>query len=258
MIRAMQDAHILFESLPPTHRSLRVAMVSETYPPEINGVATHVAQMIAALRARDHEVQLIRPRGIDATHGTNPATPKPFPAQTLAIARYSALKSGLPAKQALLRLWSLNRPDIAHIVTEGPLGWSALAVAQKLRIPCCSAFHRDTHSFSPQYGISWLRKPIAGYLRRFHNKAHCTLVPTQALHDELTHEGYLNLRVVRRGVDTQLFNPARRSATLRRRWGVADPQLVALYVGRLVTEKNLPLLIKALPSWARFVLIPSG
>ena len=90
-----------------------------------------------------------------------------------------------------------------------------------------------------------MRKPIAGYLRRFHNKAQCTLVPTQALLDELTNEGYLNLRVVRRGVNTRLFNPARRSATLRRRWGVADPQLVALYVGRLVTEKNLPLLIKA-------------
>ena len=247
MIRAMQDAHILFESLPPTHRSLRVAMVSETYPPEINGVATTVAQMIEALRARDHEVQLIRPRGIEAMHGGHPSTstPKPVPAQTLAIARYSALKSGLPAKQALLRLWSLNRPDIAHIVTAGPLGWSALAVAHKLRIPSCSDFHHDTHSFSPQYGVGWLRKPIAGYLRRFHNKAHCTLVPTQALRDELTNEGYLNLRVVRRGVDTRLFNPARRSRTLRKRWGVADGQLVALYVGRLVTEKNLPVLIQA-------------
>ena len=141
----MQDAYIHLESLPPAHRALRVAMVSETYPPAINGVATNVAQMIEALRARDHEVQLIRPREISPMHSGKPATPKPVQTQTLAIARYSALKSGLPAKRALLRLWSLNRPDIVHIVTEGPLGWSALAVAQKLRIPCCSAFHRDTH-----------------------------------------------------------------------------------------------------------------
>ena len=245
MIGTMQDAHILLESLPPAHRALRVAMVSETYPPAINGVATHVAQMIEALRARDHEVQLIRPREISAMHNGKPSKPKPVQTQTLAIARYSALKSGLPAKQALLRLWSLNRPDIAHIVTEGPLGWSALAVAHKLRIPSCSDFHHDTHSFSPQYGVGWLRKPIAGYLRRFHNKAQCTLVPTPALRDELTNEGYRNLRVVRRGVDTRLFNPERRSRTLRKRWGVADGQLVALYVGRLVTEKNLPVLIQA-------------
>lgn len=245
MIGAMQDTHILFDPLPPIHRSLRVAMVSETYPPDINGVAATVVQMIEALRAREHEVQLIRPRPLEIAGAGNPAAPAAMPARALTVARYNPLKAGLPAKQELLRLWSLNRPDIAHIVTEGPLGWSALAVAHKLRIPCCSAFHHNTHSFSPQYGVGWLRKPITGYLRRFHNKAQCTLVPTQALHDELANEGYRNLRVVGRGVDTRLFNPARRSEALRKRWGITKDQLVVLYVGRLAVEKNLSLLLQA-------------
>ena len=68
-----------------------------------------------------------------------------------------------------------------HLVTEGPLGWSALAAAVKLKIPCSSDFHTNFHSYSKHYGIGWLKKPIAAYLRRFHNKASCTLVPTATM-----------------------------------------------------------------------------
>src|SRR5258705_2067560 len=152
---------------------------------------------------------------------------------------------GLPAKQALLRLWSLQRPDVVHVVTEGPLGWSALAAAVKLKIPCCSDFHTNFQSYSKHYGIGWLKKPIVAYLRKFHNKASCTLVPTSAMLEDLEKHGYLNVRVVARGVDTRLFNPAKRSAALRRQWGAKPDQAVALYVGRLAPEKNLPLVMRA-------------
>jgi glycosyltransferase involved in cell wall biosynthesis len=170
----------------------------------------------------------------------------------------------LPAKQALLRLWALQRPDLVHIVTEGPLGWSALAAAIKLRIPCSSDFHTNFHSYSKHYGIGWLKKPIVAYLRRFHNKANCTLVPTSAMLGDLEKHGYLNLRVVARGVDTHLFNPARRSAELRRQWGVNPQQPVALYVGRLAPEKNLPVVLQAYAAMksmrrdARLVLVGDG
>jgi glycosyltransferase involved in cell wall biosynthesis len=163
----------------------------------------------------------------------------------LSIPRYDSLKMGLPAKQALTRLWSLQRPDIVHIVTEGPLGWSALSAALKLRIPCCSDFHTNFHSYSRHYGVGWLRKPISGYLRRFHNKAHCTLVPTTSMRDELENHGYLELRVVPRGVDTGLFKPQRRSSVLRQHWGIDADQPVAMYVGRLAPEKNLATVIRA-------------
>ncbi len=241
----MQDAQIICEQLPEAHRSLRVAVVTETYPPEINGVAITIQRMIEGLRTREHEVQLIRPRQSSSDSAAVEPRFEEVLGKGMAIPRYDNLKMGLPAKQVLARLWSLNRPDVVHIVTEGPLGWSALAVALKLRIPCCSDFHTNFHSYSKHYGIGWLRKPIAGYLRRFHNKAHCTLVPTKSLRDNLEAHGYLNLRVVPRGVDTQLYAPARRSEALRSRWGVASGQTVALYVGRLAPEKNLAAVFKA-------------
>ena len=116
------------------------------------------------------------------------------------IPRYDALKLGLPAKQALLRLWATRRPDIVHIVTEGPLGWSAMAAAAKLKLPVATDFHTNFHSYSAHYGVGWLKTPITAYLRKFHNKALSTLVPTESLREELEEMGFRNLRVVARRV----------------------------------------------------------
>jgi glycosyltransferase involved in cell wall biosynthesis len=263
-LRAMQQPPIICEQFPETHRSLRVAVVTETYPPEINGVAITIERMVEGLRARDHEIQLVRPR----RNRHEPAAGEPRFEEVLrkglTIPRSEHMKIGLPAKQALIRRWSRNRPDIVHIVTEGPLGLSALAAALKLRIPCCSDFHANFHSYTKHYGIGWLRKPVAGYLRRFHNKAHCTLVPTASMRAELENHGYLNLRVVPRGVDTNLFRPARRHEALRQSWGVTPEQPVALYVGRLAPEKNLAALISAYAAMrkaepgVRLVLVGDG
>ena len=82
-------------------------------------------------------------------------------------------------------LWRGRRPDLVHIATEGPLGWSALAAAAKLKLPVATDFHTNFHSYSEHYGIGWLKKPITTYLRKFHNKAQRTFVPTTTLQDEL-------------------------------------------------------------------------
>jgi len=260
----MDSGQIICQQLPTARRTLRVAVVTETYPPEVNGVAMTICRMVAGLQQRQHQIQLIRPR---QHHHDSPAIQHNFEEvlqRGLAIPRYDSLKMGLPAKQALLRLWSVRRPDIAHIVTEGPLGWSALAAAGKLKIPCSSDFHTNFHSYSKHYGIGWLKKPIVAYLRKFHNKADCTLVPTSSMRQDLEQHGYLNVHVVARGVDTTLFHPARRSGALRTRWGVKPQQPVALYVGRLAPEKNLPLVmqsyaaIKSVCRDARLVLVGDG
>jgi glycosyltransferase involved in cell wall biosynthesis len=150
---------------------------------------------------------------------------------------------GLPAKQALARMWSLNRPDLVYVVTEGPLGWSALTAAVKLRIPVCSDFHTNFHSYSKHYGIGWLRGAIMNYMRKFHNAALATMVPTPVLAHELAAVGFERLHVVPRGVDTDLFNPMRRSPALRSEWGASAETLVLLCVGRLAAEKNLSVVV---------------
>jgi glycosyltransferase involved in cell wall biosynthesis len=134
---------------------------------------------------------------------------------------------------------------VVHIVTEGPLGWSALNEARRLGIPVTSDFHTNFHSYTQHYGIGWMRRPIGAYLRHLHNRALLTMVPDQGLRHELETQGYRNLAIVGRGVDTGLFNPARRSMELRRSWGVSQNGLVAVYVGRLAAEKNLEAVVDA-------------
>lgn len=237
---------LMVSHFPATHRSLRVACVTETYPPEINGVAMTVARIVEGLQQRGHDVQLVRPRQ-DAQDGAGERSPGVHEVlmRGLPIPRYPHLRMGVPSKRALVRLWSQQRPDVVHIATEGPLGWSALHAARHLKLPVSSDFRTNFHAYSQHYGIGWLRKPIMAYLRKFHNAAQCTMVPTEALRRDLAAVGFERLSVVSRGVDTQRFSPEHRSAALRAQWGVAPDDLVVACVGRLAAEKNLGLLLEA-------------
>lgn len=231
--------------LPLARRSLRVAVVTETYPPEINGVALTIRHMVEGLRQRNHQVQLIRPRQGKADMPAFTTNLQQILLPGFAIPNYPNLQMGLPAGSALRHLWQEKRPDVVHIVTEGPLGWSALNEARKCNIPVTSDFHTNFHSYTRHYGIGWLQKPIGAYLRHLHNRARLTLVPDQGLRHELEAQEYQNLAIVGRGVDIKLFNPARRNQALRRSWGAGEDDLVAIYVGRLAAEKNLDAAVKA-------------
>ncbi len=229
----------------PPHRWLRVAVVTETYPPEVNGVANTVARVVEGLRDRGHELQLVRPRQHKDDVALVEAGFAEMLMRGLPIPRYPELKMGLPAKRALLRRWSFERPDVVHLATEGPLGWSALQAARHLRLPVVSEFRTNFHAYSQHYGVGWLRHPIMAYLRKFHNQCHSTLVPSPDLQKTLAGLRFERLQVVARGVDTQLFKPERRSAELRAQWGASDDTLVLLAVGRLAPEKNLGTLLQA-------------
>lgn len=241
---------LLVERFPPASPSLRVAMVTETYPPEINGVAMTLSRLVAGLQARGHEVQLIRPRQAPDVSAA-PGRSNTVLMRGLPIPRYPHLRMGLPARRQLLSLWTVRRPDIVHIATEGPLGWSALQAARKLKLPVSSDFRTNFHAYSRHYGVGWLQKPIAAYLRKFHNLAHCTMVPTAELQAALDGLRFERLQVVARGIDTVAFHPVHRDPALRAQWGVADGDRVVLYVGRLAPEKNLSLLATAFSAmWA--------
>ena len=255
---------LLLQTFIPRPQPLRIALVTETYPPEINGVAMTLGRQVTDLQSRGHQVQLIRPRQGVADKATHNAQLEEVLKMGVPIPRYAGLKMGLPAKAALIRLWQLKRPDLVHIATEGPLGWSALAAAHKLRLPVSTDFHTNFHSYSQHYGVGWLRRPILAYLRKFHNKACVTLVPTEGIRQELQTHGYRNLEVVSRGVDTLLFTPVRRDATLRASWGVTPDTQVVIYVGRVAPEKNLPLVFKAFAAMrainpdSRLVIVGDG
>jgi glycosyltransferase involved in cell wall biosynthesis len=225
-----------------TDSALRIALVTETFAPEINGVAMTLGRLAAGLRARGHALDIIRPRqpadrnGVPDHHVLRPGLPIP---------RYHGLRLGLPSGGMLRRRWRDDRPDVVHIATEGPLGWSALRAAERLGIPVSSGFHTNFHTYSGHYGIGWMRRAVLGYLRNFHNRTCATLVPSTDLIDDLRAQGFLRLHLVGRGVDVCHFHPQHRDESCRRQWGAGPHDLVALHVGRLAPEKNIDLAVAA-------------
>jgi glycosyltransferase involved in cell wall biosynthesis len=215
----------------------QLALVTETWPPEINGVAMTLSRLASGLRESGWGVRVVRPRQRHEADASRDADSLLVPG--LPIPGYSGLRFGLPVVTRLRREWQKQRPDIVHIATEGPLGWAALQAAENLGIPVTSTFHTNFHRYCKHYRIGWLRGVVTRHLRQFHNRAALTMVPNAVLGQQLELEGYRHVVTLGRGVDTHLFNPRRRSSALRAAWGVPEPGLAILYVGRLAPEKNL-------------------
>jgi glycosyltransferase involved in cell wall biosynthesis len=242
----LKNTNLQIDNIYPGQRSLRIALVTETYPPDVNGVAQTIARIVEGLRQRGHELMLIRPRQTPdhlAASGSTGFDETLVRGMTIPV--YRDLKMGLPASSALTRMWRLRRPDLVHITTEGPLGWSATRVARKMRIPSTSDFRTNFHAYSQFYGLGWLNGAIVAYMRKFHNATSCTMVPTRELLAQLGNSGFQRLHHVPRGVDVEQFTPAKRSTALRNAWGAAASDIVLLSVGRLAPEKNLDMVVRA-------------
>jgi glycosyltransferase involved in cell wall biosynthesis len=236
-----------------------IALVTETYPPEINGVALTLARLANGLRARGHAVSLVRPRrrGDAGDAHTTLTAGLPLPG-------YRGLRFGLPAGGALRAAWTARRPDVVYVATEGPLGLSAVRAANALGVGVVSGFHTNFDRYVQHYGAGWLQRPVAAYLRRFHNQTAATLVASDDLRAILHATRFRNVEVLGRGVDCAMFTPARRSTALRAAWGADDDDMVVAYVGRLAAEKNLDLAVDAYRAMQsvhralRFVVVGDG
>ena len=241
-----------------------VCIVTETYPPEVNGVAFTLERLAEGLRSQGYVVSLVRPRQSNFDGADGRANSKGVLARSLPLPGYKGLRVGLPARRLLRRRWQEQRPDVVYVATEGLLGLSAVRVARGLGIPVYSGFHTNFHSYLRYYHAGWLEPAILSYLRWFHNQATGTIVACADLSDQLQSIGVKNIRILGRGVDSRRFSPEHRSAELRKNWGAARNELIVLYVGRLAAEKNLNLAIDAYRAMqqhsrvARFVLVGDG
>ncbi|WP_371922529.1 glycosyltransferase family 4 protein [Pseudomonas sp. H3(2019)] len=220
--------------------ALHITLITETFPPEINGVANTLGRLCEGLRARGHLVELVRPRqGCDQTRLSD---------NELLLCRgwplpgYPGLQWGQSSMHKLLRRWKRHRPDVLYIATEGPLGLSALRAARRLGISVVSGFHTNFQQYSNQYGLGLLTRLLTHYLRWFHNRSKLTLVPSASQRMELERRHFERLALLSRGVDSQLFHPAKRLGSLRESWGLDNDDIALIHVGRLAQEKNLGLL----------------
>jgi len=217
--------------------SLKITLVTETFPPEINGVALTLEKLHNFLNVSGHRPSVIRPRRFSETK-------KPELVQGFPIPMYPKLRFGIGSPLRLYQTIKNKMPDIIHLATEGPLGLACLGIAKSLRIPVVSSFHTNFDLYANDYKMGFLSSGISHYLRWFHNQTEATFAPSNACLQRLQALGYKNTKIWTRGVDTSLFNPTQKDFNFKSKIGLTEKDLLLLYVGRLAPEKNIGALLE--------------
>ena len=217
--------------------SLKITLVTETFPPEINGVALTLEKLHNFLNISGHRPSVIRPRRFSETR-------KPELVQGFPIPMYPKLRFGIGSPLRLYQTIKSKMPDIIHLATEGPLGLACLGIAKSLRIPVVSSFHTNFDLYANDYKMGFLSSGISHYLRWFHNQTEATFAPSNACLERLQALGYKNTKIWTRGVDTSLFNPIQKDLNFKSKIGLSETDILLLYVGRLAPEKNIGALLE--------------
>jgi phosphatidylinositol alpha 1,6-mannosyltransferase len=233
--------------------NVRIAIVAESFPPDVNGVAHCTLRVAEHLVARGHHPLVIAPAPARGTPGASGPFPCPVVrVRSVALPCYRDFRvamPGPPLRSAVAR----HHADLVHLASPFILG------AARARLPTLAVYQTDMPGYARVYGTGRLGEAAAwGWVRRIHNAADRTLAPSTASADSLRANGIERVWVWGRGVDTELFNPGRRSDRLRRELAPGG-EVLAGYVGRLAPEKCVDLLgqVAALPG-VRLVVVGGG
>lgn len=197
---------------------MRIAIASDAWYPQVNGVVRTLAATVLELDRRGHEVELV--------------TPERF--YTVPMPGYAEIRLAIAPRFGARKMLSEFDPDITHIATEGPIGWSARRWCLKHRLPFTTSFHTRFPDYaSVRTGISAERFwPI---MKRFHAPSRAILAATQGLADELSDRGFNRIHRWSRGIDRQIFRPDGDLHPAMKNL----PRPILLNVGRVAPEKNL-------------------
>jgi len=248
---------------------VRIALFTDTYPPQVNGVARTLARLVRHAREEGHEVALVTTRGKgagealaslgDPGHASGPGSPARRGADE-GIDRSLPLHLRLPGlpvpvyPELILPRWPSRReqwfleafdPEVVHCATESVLGWWGRRWALRTRRPLVTSFHTNFPAYAAGYGLGFAESAAWAILRRFHAPAFRTMAPSHdTVADLASRNFHSRLAIWSRGVNGEQFNPGHRDPSTRRALG-GGADVVLLYVGRLAPEKRLPLLLQA-------------
>ena len=196
---------------------MRILIVTDAWSPQVNGVVRTLNALIGELRAKGHDVRTINPEG-------RPSRPLPLYHEiTLTHITVAAMRAEIAA----------IAPDVIHIATEGPLGWTARRVCLREGLKFTTGFHTRFAEYAaariPLPGVLSLGWAV---LRRFHAPSQAVMVPTKSIGAELDRRRFRNVKIWTRGVDHTLFRPYARDH-------LDLPRPIILYAGRLAVEKGI-------------------
>ena len=223
---------------------MRVAIITENFLPKLDGVTRTLARLLEYLQANGHRALLLGPEsGMQEYAGAEVVGTAGFP-----LPFYPELKFNF-FRPLFIRRLNEFQPDIVHLVDPVVLGAAGLAAARFLNKPVVSSYHTNMAAYCAYFGVPIFTRPMWAYNRLIHSQCALTFCPSPSTAGMLEKQGFQNLRIWSRGVDTTLFRPERRSAELRASWlhrrKRPGEKTVLLYAGRISWEKNLHLLTQA-------------
>jgi len=239
---------------------VRLALFTDTYAPQVNGVARTLERLASVVVARGGSVRVFTAHDPDA-----PATGEVEQFPSRSFWAYPQLRLAWPRQRQVRAALAEYAPTLVHAATEFGVGLAGRRAARDLGIPFVSSYHTSFVAYAEHYGLGMLARPGWHFMRWFHNGGLRTYCPTQAIVDEVNARGFERTAVWSRGVDGARFSPAYRSTSLRERLGATDDTLVLSYVGRLAAEKGLQVALDALvlveqarPGQVRFLVVGDG
>lgn len=221
---------------------MRIAIVTETFLPKVDGIVNTLCHLLDHLALRGHQSLLLAPEGGPALYANTPVVG--FPAIPFPI--YPELRFVAPSADIKPQLHAFQ-PDLIHVINPVSLGIAGVRYAKTANVPLVASYHTDVPGFATRWGWNFLAEPLWGYFRWIHNQADLNLCPSRVTQAELREHQFRNVKVWGRGVDSNMYSPAKRSEEWRYRLTDGHPdQLLLLYVGRVSPEKRI--------EWVRPVL----
>ncbi|MDO8145620.1 MULTISPECIES: glycosyltransferase family 1 protein [unclassified Isoptericola] len=217
---------------------MRVAIVAESFLPQVNGVTNSVLRVLEHLQRTGHDALVLAPDTDDGdlppfVHGA-PVVEVP----SVGLPGYPDVRVVVGQRARIERTLAAFAPDVVHLASPFMLGWRGMQVAEALGVPAVAVYQTEVPSYAARYGVRHLEPLLWWRVRTLHDRAALTLAPSTPTIDHLRARGIPRVHRWGRGVDTELFRPGARDDAWRREVGAGRPLLVG-YVGRLAAEKQV-------------------
>ncbi|GIF73241.1 GDP-mannose-dependent alpha-mannosyltransferase [Asanoa siamensis] len=237
---------------------MRIALITESFPPDVNGVANSVVRVAEHLVARGHQPMVIAPAPSSSARGVT--GPRSYPVvriPSVPLPRYRGFRFGMPSARLTDALIA-HAPDVVHLASPFFLGARGVALANQRNLPTVAVYQTDIAAFLRNYRLGWGEDITWHWIRTIHNGADRTLAPSSTSVTDLAEQGIHRVHRWGRGVDTVRFHPSKRSKAVRRALA-RDGEVLVGYVGRLAAEKRLDLLapLTRMPG-VRLVVVGDG
>jgi glycosyltransferase involved in cell wall biosynthesis len=227
---------------------MRIAIFTDTFLPDVNGVAKTLGRFTAYLEKTNNDFIVISPKQQreEKTNHIYPQASFPFPL-------YSDCRFSVPNKNEIRQLLKSFQPDIIHVATPFSIGLCGVQLAKKMHIPLVGSYHTDFDHYLQYYHLTLLKKPLWRYMEWFHQPMQRLYVPSSYTLKQLSKRNFHHLDIWKRGVDTQIFHPNYKTTFIREKYKIKEKYILS-YVGRLAPEKNVDILtylFHSLPSYIR-------